>query len=67
MDEYNINGKVMLKSDDSPAAAIIVEGNGFIKRENDITEVRAGDTLFIPATESNLMMYGKVRILISRP
>lgn len=57
---YEVEKEALLPGEISQAL-VILEGQGRLQRDNFTLELEAGKTLFLPGSESNYMLHGKIK------
>lgn len=57
---YEVEKEALLPGETSQAL-VILEGQGRLQRDNFTLELEAGKTLFLPGSESNYMLHGKIK------
>lgn len=57
---YEVEKEALLPGEISQAL-VILEGQGRLQRDNFTLEIEAGKTLFLPGSESNYMLHGKIK------
>ncbi|MGN0305169.1 MAG: mannose-6-phosphate isomerase [Lachnospiraceae bacterium] len=57
---YEVEKEALLPGETSQAL-VILEGQGRLQRDNFTLEIEAGKTLFLPGSESNYMLHGKIK------
>lgn len=57
---YEVEKEALLPGETSQTL-VILEGQGRLQRDNFTLEIEAGKTLFLPGSESNYMLHGKIK------
>ncbi len=66
MDTIDINGSYnLVVTDESFVSLLILSGSGNISIDNERVEVKAGDSIFVPAQNNDIKINGNIKILVS--
>ncbi len=67
MFQYSVNGKCNIQTNELPSVAVVIEGEGILTDLDCSVEVKAGDSVFIPATAIDITVCGKIKLIVATP